>query len=276
LSLPSFDLFAPGSAAVAVLLATRLSGLVLIAPVFSAKLVPMTVRTGLLLVLTVALQPVAYADAFRSGAMPAITATSLAGEAIVGFAIGIGAALLVGAAEAAGELMGTQMGLSGAALFDPLNNSQVPALGQFMQLFAVTLLLSVDGHILMLQALAASLHAAPVGAPLELGRGLSAILSLGGTLFLLGLRFAAPVIAAVLVANVALAVLSRAAPQLNILSVAFPVQIGIGLFALAGALTLIGVFFAGWSGFYDGMLTHVLRPMLGLGGGSAAPALGGR
>ena len=73
------------------------------------------------------------------------------------------------------------------------------------------------------------------------------------------MRFAAPVIAAVLITNVALAVLGRAAPQLNILSVSFPIQIAVGLLTLIASLPAIARFFGGWSGVYDGMLSVVAR-----------------
>jgi flagellar biosynthetic protein FliR len=182
-------------------------------------------------------------------------------EALVGFAIGLGVALVVGAAEAAGDLMAIQIGLSGAAIMDPLNNAQTPVLGQFAQLFAITLLLSLDAHLLMLDALAQSVRAVPVGSALDLQAGLGAMVSLLGTLFALGLQFAAPVIAAVLIANVALALLSRAAPQLNVISVAFPIQITIGLVALAASFGLIATFFTGWAGVYDSMLSHVFGAM---------------
>jgi flagellar biosynthetic protein FliR len=76
-------------------------------------------------------------------------------------------------------------------------------------------------------------------------------------LFSLGLQFAAPVVASVLVANTALAILSRAAPQLNILSVAFPIQIGIGMVALSATVPFIGAFYHGWSGVYNNTLDHV-------------------
>ena len=70
-------------------------------------------------------------------------------------------------------------------------------------------------------------------------------------------------IVAVMIANVALAVLGRAAPQLNILTVAFPLQITIGLFALLAALPAMAHFFEGWTGTYDGMMTHVARGLSG-------------
>jgi flagellar biosynthetic protein FliR len=111
----------------------------------------------------------------------------------------------------------------------------------------------------MLDALAASLQHVPVGSAVDMQAGAASLVSLGSTLFALGLRFAAPVVALVLIGNVALAVLSRAAPQLNILSLAFPVQIGLGLFAFGAALPMIALWFQSWDAAYDGVLTRVFQ-----------------
>jgi flagellar biosynthetic protein FliR len=257
-----FDPFAPGSAATLVLFGARVGGLMLVAPSLSATIVPRTVRAALLVAFTMLLQPAALASVRQ---VPHVTAAALLTESMIGFAIGLGAAIMIGAAEAAGDVMAVQIGLSGSAILDPLDTTQTPVLGTFARLFATVLLLSLNLHVVMLGALADSTTAFPVGAPVSLAGGALAMLQLGGTLFSLGVRFAAPVIAAVLVTNVALAVLGRAAPQLNILFVSFPVQIAIGLFALVAAIPSIGHFFGGWSGVYDGMLTHVA------GGFAAAP-----
>jgi flagellar biosynthetic protein FliR len=187
--------------------------------------------------------------------VPQITPASAVGELLVGFGIGLGAALLVGAAESAGDLIAIQIGLSGAALLDPLTKQQSPVLSNFLSLFAITILLALNVHLGMIEALAASLRAVPVGSAMNLHAGLASLLSLAGTLFLVGLRFAAPVIGTVMVGNAALAVLSRATPQLNILSVAFPLQIGLGLFALGVALPFIASTLGNWPGQYDQQLT---------------------
>ena len=105
----------------------------------------------------------------------------------------------------------------------------------------------------------------PIGMPLDLQPGLAAMVRLGSMLFTLGLQFAAPVIATVLVANVALAILSRAAPQLNVLSVAFPLQIGVGLFAFAASIPLLAASFGGWADAYDSVLARVLGALAGGG-----------
>jgi flagellar biosynthetic protein FliR len=252
-----FDVFAPGSAPTLVLLFARVGGLVLVAPVFSTKAVPTSVKTAIIVLLTVLLQPLALAQVH---AAPRITPETVIGESLVGFGIGLGAALLVGAASLAGDVMGMQIGLSGASAFDPINNSSENVLGTFGNLFAVSLMLAVDAHLVMIDAVARSLSFIPVGTGIHAG-GLLAMVKGGSVLFGLGLQFAAPVIAAVLVANTALAILSRAAPQLNLLSVAFPVQIGVGLTALAACVPFVGAFYHGWSGVYNTTLDHVLSAL---------------
>lgn len=250
----SIDLFAPGSPQTLVLLAARVGGLVAIAPVFSTKAVPTSVKTAITVLLTVLLQPLALA---QTTALPQITPETFVSESLIGLALGLGAALLVGAASLAGDVMGMQIGLSGAAVLDPINNTSENVLGTFGNLFAITLMLAVDAHIVMIDAVARSFHMIPIGSGIH-ADGMLAMVRSASLLFGLGLQFAAPVVAAVLVANTALAILSRAAPQLNVLSVAFPIQIGIGLFALGASIPFIGAFYHGWSGVYDNMLDHML------------------
>ena len=253
-----FNLFAPGSPQTLVLLMLRLGGLVLVAPVFSTATVPVSVRTAITVLLAVLLQPLALA---QTTAIPRITPETFIAELLIGVALGLGAALLVGAASLAGDVIGVQIGLSGAAILDPINNSSENALGTFGNLFAVTLMLSVNAHLVMIDALARSLHLLPIGAGIHPG-GLLAMVRGGSVLFGLGLQFAAPVVAAVLVANTALAILTRAAPALNLLSVAFPIQIGVGLMALGASVPFIGAFYRGWSGVYKNALDHVFSALM--------------
>ena len=253
----SINLLAPGSPETLVLLAARVGGLVMVAPVFSTKNVPVMVKTAIIVLLTVLLQPMAFA---QMTAAPHITPETFVGETLVGFALGLGAALLVGAASVAGDLMGMEIGLSGAAVLDPINNTSENVLGTFGNLFAIAMLLAVDAHLVMIDALAKSVHMIPIGSALH-AEGLHAMVRSASVLFGLGLQFAAPVVAAILVANTALAILGRAAPQLNILSVAFPIQIGIGLIALSASVPFIGAFYHGWSGVYANTLDHAFTAL---------------
>lgn len=251
------DFFAPGVAAALVLTALRVGGLLLIAPAWSARSVPMRLRTAMLVVFAVLLLPSAQSTADL--ATLRITPATFLSETVVGFVIGMAAALIIGAAEFAGELMTNTIGLSGAAIFDPINNTQGAVLQQFMQLMAIVILLVSGGHIIMLQAVAHSFVAMPLGAPLSLGQGSHAVVKAASSIFSTGVQFSAPVIATILLMNMALAVLGRAAPQLNIMTVAFPLQICVGLLTFAGSLALIVHAMSDWTPTFTDTLESFTR-----------------
>lgn len=221
------ELLTSAGAANVVLLAARIGGLVLIAPVFSSTSLPMKLRTAIIILFTVVLAPVARAHALVP---PTLTPLTLMSETIIGFGLGLGTALVVAAASAAGDLMSTQIGLAGASVLDPMTNIQVPVLGQFVTAFVTLLLFASGGHLLMLQGLGNSFELLPLGSVPDLSAGMLAMAKTGGELLSLGVMFAAPAIAASMLTNVSLAILTRAAPQLQIITVAFPLQIIIGLF----------------------------------------------
>lgn len=228
-------------AIVAALVLFRVSGLLLVAPVLGSRPVPISVRAafGLLLVavsLPAALPPPA----------PAAGLGALLGEMVVGLGIGLGALTLVAGVELAGELLGIQTGLSSATALDPLSGHGSAALNQLLQMLVVLMMLVTDGHLYMIEALARSFAVVPVGTLADLETGLLEAVRTAGLLFAHGLQFAAPIVVASLLGYVALGALSRAAPQLNVLAVAFPLQIGLGLLALAILLPLMSGGYAMW------------------------------
>lgn len=225
----------------AALLAARIGGLVLVAPVYSSRTIPIRARATLLILLTMALLP--------SVATVTVTPTPIrfAVETGIGLIIGLAASLYIAGATGAGDLLATQMGLSAATVLNPSSGESVPILGQFAQLLALTIVLSLGGHIVMLEAVADSLAIAPLGGSVAIEDGLRSLVDVAGRVFVIALRFAAPIIAVLLIGNVVLGVLGRAAPQMNLLMVAFPVQIGVGLLALSAAIPIIGTILGGWS-----------------------------
>lgn len=251
------DFFAPGVATAFVLTAIRVGGLLLVAPAWSAKSFPMKLRTAVLVVFATLLIPSAAATADLTALR--ITPLTFLSETIIGFVLGFAAAIIVAGAEFAGELMTNSIGLSGMAILDPVNNTQGAILGTFMQMLALTLLLTGGGHLIMLQAVAQSFVSMPLGAPLDLANGMLSVTKAGTTIFSSGVQFAAPVIAAILVANIALAILGRAAPQLQVMSLAFPLQIGIGLLTFAGSIGLVVHALADWTPAYATTLDTFAR-----------------
>ncbi|MFQ5538172.1 MAG: flagellar biosynthetic protein FliR [Gemmatimonadota bacterium] len=251
----ALDLFAPEGRVVVTLLLFRLTGLLWLAPVFSSRAIPGKIRVAAALLLTFMLMPLA-AESLPRGTE--LTAPHILSEILIGMILGLGAAIFVGAAEAAGDMLAVQMGLSGANVLDPMSETQLPVLGQFLGLFTVSLMLATGGHLVILDSLTASFAVLPLGSGLQTSPGVAAVIRLGGSLLWLGLKFAAPVVAAMMVGNVALGILARTVPQLNVLMVAFPVQIAIGLFVLGAALPLMAGFFGGWNGMYRELVGGLL------------------
>ncbi len=259
------ELFQTETAQALALLSTRLTGLFLLAPLFSSKAIPMPVRTALLLAFSFLLLPAAMAG---GGGDLRVTPVTVVGEAVIGVVLGLGAALFVAAAESAGDMLAVQMGLSGANILDPSSGTQMPVLGQFLGLFVLALILATGGHLVLLRTLVLSLGAFPLGGSLDFSAGAPGAMAILGTQLLLGLRFAAPVVAAMMIGNAALGVMAKTTPQLNVLMMAFPLQIAIGLCTLGLSLPLMAGFFGEWPGHYTELASHVLERFLPAGGGS--------
>jgi flagellar biosynthetic protein FliR len=245
--------FAPGTMALVALVGTRIGAALMIAPIWSARTVPASARVALLVLLTVTLFPVAMS----SGAAPSVTPAAMLSEMLVGFAIGMGAAVFVGAAEVAGDVLALQSGLSSATTLDPMSMVNMPLLADFMKLFVVMLILSMDGHLLILEAIASSVHLIPVGSQISAQEGIAALVTMAGDLFSIGVRIAAPVCAAVLMSNLAMGILARTAPQLQVFMLAYPLQIAVGMFTLAMALPVIATTFTTWPGQYRDVVTNL-------------------
>ncbi|MCZ7563141.1 MAG: flagellar biosynthetic protein FliR [Burkholderiales bacterium] len=208
------------------------------APVLANPAVPRRVRVGFAAVLTVLVVPTLPAP-------PPIPLASVAGllllaeQVAIGVAIGFAMRLVLAAVELAGSTIGLQMGLGLATLFDPQNGAQSPVMGSFLGFFATLVFLAIDGHLLLVDALVRSFAAFPVATGgLAIGEA-SRIAALGATLFTIGLHLALPVLAAMLVTNLALGVLTRSAPQLNLFSVGFPAALLVGFAALTLSLPSI-------------------------------------
>lgn len=255
--LTGLEIFQPAGASVAALLLFRMAGLVWTAPVFSAQVVPVSVKTVITVLLMILLWPAAMVEA---GAVEVGVAT-ISSELLIGMALGLGAAVFVSAAESAGDMVAVQMGLSGANVLDPMSRTQLPVLGQLLGLFVVSMILATGGHLVIVKALAVSLEIMPSGSSIAAAEGAMEVVRLGSTLLWLGLRFAAPVVAAMMIGNVALGVMARTVPQLNVLVVAFPVQIGIGLFVLAATLPMVASGFQSWDVSYEEVAARLLGAM---------------
>jgi flagellar biosynthetic protein FliR len=164
----------------------------------------------------------------------------------MGVAIGVVGGLIVHGITIAGEVASLQMGLSLGAAIGALPEGATVGIGQLKSYFAMLLFLTLGGHLTLYQGLAASFAAVPPGqAALGVAGGGQFVVNLSGTVFAAGVRAAAPIIVALMLANLALAILGKAVPTLNVMMLSFPITISIGLITLGASLPFLAAFLGG-------------------------------
>jgi len=213
----------------------RISAMMMAAPVFGARMMPVRIRIVLAMtisVLTIPLLP----------PVPAVDPVSLAAanilfqQILIGVATGLIIQMVFQSLVIAGEAIANGMGLGFARMVDPANGVQVPVISQFFVVMATLLFVILNGHLLLIQLMVRSFEILPIGeAGLSLA-GIKAVVSWGSQMFIGGLLVGLPAVTALLVVNVAMGVITRAAPQLNIFAVGFPLMILLGFIFLAATL----------------------------------------
>ncbi len=212
--------------------ATRILAMISVAPLFGHRNIPMRVKAGLGLLLSVAVAP-------ALPPMPEVAPFSgdgmfiLVQQLLIGLAIGFAMKLAFSAVELAGELAALTMGLSFASFYDPNSQSQASSVSQLFGWLALMVFVSSNLHLALLASLTDSFTTLPVS-PLPIGTGpFKLVAAYGGKIFALGLQFALPIIAALLVTNLALGLLTKAAPQLNLFGIGFPITLGVGFLMIS-------------------------------------------
>lgn len=216
------------------LVMARVAGLFVGAPVLSQDVIPRRWAILLASVLAASLTPLAAAGALPDAG--ALVWAGMASEFAIGWCIGLLARLLTSAFHLAGTIAGNQAGLAMASSFDPMAGDESSAVGTFHLILAGTLFLLADGHHLLIRALASSFQVFPAGGPLRADVLAASLFEVGGALWEIGLRTAAPVAGVMLLGNGVLGFLNRASPQLSIFNVGFPLTALLGFAALLLAL----------------------------------------
>jgi len=209
----------------------RVLALISVAPLLGHRAVPMRLKIGLALALTAVLAPLVPAPPITdalSGAGLALLAQNI----LIGLMLGFAVRLIFAALELAGELIGLQMGLSFAGFFNPATGMAQNAVGSFMSLLALLMFIAIDGHLLLLAALADSFRLFPLTGGGGLPLGLEAMVRMAADMFAIALTLALPFLAVMMLTHIVLGVLARIAPQLNVFAIGFPLTILVGLATL--------------------------------------------
>lgn len=228
--------FAPATIVGFCLVLVRASAFVLLCPPFNSPAVPVRIRVGF-----------AVALSFLLAAQVGEGVTSVSTSALVSgfgsqFLAGLGLAVFVfvifQALQSAGELMDLQVGFSMSALLDPMSGNMAAPLGRLHQLLGLSILFAINGHVLVVRAFIESVEAAPLGRvdTASLAEGLVRMI---GTLLVAAVEIALPVVTALFLTEVALGLLGKAAPQLNIMVIGFGVKALLAFSLLATTLALL-------------------------------------
>ena len=219
-----------------VLALVRASAWLFISPPFNTRMIPNTVKAGVAAALALA-----ATTHITNPAMPNDTGAFIAAllvQALVGFTLGMFTMLLVNALQAAGQFVDLFAGFSLSTIYDPFNNSQAAVFGRFYELLAITLLFTSNAYLILVNGFFRSFEIIPAG-----GLSMTTISSLLtknlGQFLIAGIEIAGPILACLFLAEISLGLLARAAPNLNVFALAFPMRIVIALVTVAIALPLV-------------------------------------
>jgi flagellar biosynthesis protein FliR len=217
------------------LVLVRISGLMVFAPVFSSAAIPMRMKAAFVLVVSFLLAPVV-------GAFPRthveLGVVPLLGELSIGLVLGLTLSLLDEVLRFSGQVMGFQFSFSLVNLLDPNSTIETPLLGQVFGWLGTLVILGAGLHRTLLAALMRTFATAPVGTVTLDPRAGLALVGQAGGIFAAALQLAAPVVAATLLAETAVALAGKLAPQLPVMAIDIPAKTLLGYTVLIGSLAL--------------------------------------
>ncbi|MDQ1396402.1 MAG: flagellar biosynthesis protein FliR [Acidimicrobiaceae bacterium] len=227
----------PGLVVAFLLALVRASAWVVVAPPFNNRMIPVQVKIGLAAALALAVAPHLAEHVSTNLDTPALIG-AITVQVGVGLILAFVANVLMSAITTAGSLIDLFGGFTIAQAYDPFSNATSSMFARVYQLLMITLLFAIDGHILLVRGFLTSFDA--VGATgLQLGNASNLLLKDLGLFFLSAVEIAGPLLGALFLSEVVLGLLSRAAPQLNVLSLSFPLKIFLTLSLVSLALPLL-------------------------------------
>ncbi len=233
----------PGLAFHAVLVFARLGAAVMVLPGLGEEEVPANIRIGLGLALVVVLLPAVAPGLPQAPDSATESVRLILLEVVVGLWLGGLARLIVMAMAVAGQIIALLLGLAQAMVPDPALGGLGTATGRLLSLAAVVVVLASGLYVIPLRALVESYALLPAGDPFPAGAGAEAFAAAAAESLALSLRLCAPFVVAAIIINVALGLLARIAPQVQVYFVAIPGQVLLGLALLAAVMPpLLGAF----------------------------------
>jgi flagellar biosynthetic protein FliR len=221
----------------------RAAGLIVSAPFWGSRSVPVLVRVLVALLLAVATYPVTAVLVLPNGVTIIWLAMTLGGEILFGLILGWFAQLLFSGMRLAGHFIEMKSGLGLVQLVDPHEGGHSGIFSAFLELIAGLVFFSMNGHHLLFQALSSSYHVFPLAGEKFVSRVIEGLVGSTAEIFIIALRVSAPVLVGLLLTDIVLGILARSIPQMNVFMVAQPLQFAFGILLLLLSLPGLVWFF---------------------------------
>lgn len=222
----------------------RVSGVVMLAPVFGSQVAPAPLKAFLSLTLAALFWPMVTPPGTPLPGDWASFGLAAAQELGLGLLIGFAAAAIFAGVQFGGYLIDQELGILQANILDPLSNEQISIFGQFKVFLATAVYLLIDGHHLLIDAVARSFRSLPLTG-IRLGEGAATLLTEGllRDVFRMGVEIAAPALVTMFLVTIAMAFMARTAPEMNLFVLGFSIRLTVGFGVLmAGTGLFVAVF----------------------------------
>ena len=220
------------------LILLRVSSVLIAAPIFGHRSYLSRAKIALSFMVTLIVFPIVADQGFEVPEGIFAYVLMMISEVIMGLILGFIVLLIFVGIQFAGQLAGLQMGFGIVNVIDPQSSNQISILGQFLNILAILFLLSLNGHHVILNGLLYSFDVVPLGGVTVPNAVMGQLITLCAQVFVIGVKISAPILVALFLVSVAMGILARTVPQMNVFIVGFPVQIGVGMIALSLSLPL--------------------------------------
>jgi len=236
------------------LLLARIGAFFTVLPIFNWRSLPVRLRAAIAISVTVFFAMIRPAPGGIEQLNWLTAIVVVVQEILYGLALGLAASFAYLAVQQGARIIGITMGLGDAGIIDPVTRESARPLDMFFEIALAMLFLCADGHHLFLMLINKSYMAFPIGAEVDTGALAGALVQAGSFMLTLGLKLAAPMLAAFLLLSVVLAVLARVLPEMNILLASLPLRVGLGLFMAAAIVSSLDTFTGEIAGWIQGLL----------------------
>ncbi|CCO24953.1 flagellar biosynthetic protein FliR [Maridesulfovibrio hydrothermalis] len=237
----------------------RVSIVLFLLPFFGGRSIPNLVKAALTIVLTLGIWPHVSFDGSLMPSSPYNIALMILGEVVLGLVLGVAVHVMFSAIQTGGNFIGVQMGFSMVNVLDPVTGVNEAVTAHFLYMTAILVFLCLNGHLYLMSAMIESFKYIPPGQIFISSKLTTQIMTISRDLFILAVKVASPIIASIFVVDLALALISKMAPQMNVLMLGFPLKIMVGFFFLSMVFSVLGLYVSEYVTTMPALLLNIIK-----------------